>query len=360
MKIVKVNLKERSYSIIINFDNYARLGKEIRKLNIGEDAFIVTDKNVMKIVGEKIISSLKKEKLSFHIETIPPTERSKSIKVWINLVEKLAKFDKKRKVFLVALGGGVVGDIAGFLASVYKRGIPYIQIPTTLLAQVDSAIGGKTAIDLSFGKNLLGTFYQPRLVYTDISVLETLPIREIRNGLAEVIKYGAIKDKYLFNYLEKNEFNPRKYDWQYIVSKCSKIKAKIVEKDEYDKKEIRMILNFGHTIGHGIETASEYSKKYSHGEAISLGMLCAVELGILLKITPKEVLKRLEDLIIKIGLPQKIKSLDIKDIMKAIGYDKKFHGRTTRMVFLKDIGSAFIAEGIPWNLITKVIKKRLE
>lgn len=359
MKTIKVRLKEKSYNIIITHNNYANLGREIRKLDIGEDIFIITDKKVKRLLLDKITASLKREKLSFCIETISGSEKSKSIEVWSKLINKIVKFDKGRKLQLVALGGGVIGDLTGFIASVYKRGISYIQVPTTLLAQVDSAIGGKTAIDLPCGKNLIGTIYQPRLVYSDISALETLSTLEIRNGLAEVIKYGVIKNQQLFNYLERKEFNPLQYNWEYIISECSKIKAEIVEKDEYDRRGIRMILNFGHTIGHGIETASNYSKRYSHGGAISIGMLCAVELGILLNITSPDVLKRLENLIIKIGLPNKIHSLKIKDIMKAIVYDKKFQGGKTRMVFIKNIGKAFVKEGIPWYLIEKVIEKRL-
>ncbi|MGE4357146.1 MAG: 3-dehydroquinate synthase [Candidatus Omnitrophota bacterium] len=360
MERIKVNLGERSYAVIIANDSYANLGREIKNLSIGKDAFIITDRIVEKLLGKKISLSLKNENLNPHIEIVPPSEKSKSINIWSKLVRRLADFDKKKELFLVALGGGVVGDLTGFLASVYKRGIPYVQIPTTLLAQVDSAIGGKNAIDLPCGKNILGTFYQPRLVYSEISVLKNLPLREIRNGLAEVIKYGAIKNKFLFEYLENTEPNYNHLDWKFIISECSKIKAKIVEHDEYDKKGLRMLLNFGHTVGHGIETASEYSRKYSHGEAISLGMLCSAEIGIRLGITPLNVLERLEKLIAKIGLPQKINYLNPESIISAITYDKKFRGKKTRMVILKEIGRAIVVEDIPWSLIKKAIEKRIE
>ncbi|MCM8763680.1 MAG: 3-dehydroquinate synthase, partial [Candidatus Omnitrophica bacterium] len=222
-----------------------------------------------------------------------------------------------------------------------------------------SAIGGKNAIDLPCGKNILGTFYQPRLVYSEISALKSLSLREIKNGLAEVIKYGAIKNKKLFRYLEDTDLNSNSFNWEYIILECTKIKKEIVEQDEYDKKELRMILNFGHTIGHGIETASEYSRKYSHGEAISLGMLCATEIGIMLGITPLKDLKRLENLIIKIGLPQKIRYLKLDNIIRAITYDKKFRGLKTRLVILEEIGKAKIVKDISWNLIKRVIKKRM-
>ncbi|MCM8766016.1 MAG: 3-dehydroquinate synthase [Candidatus Omnitrophica bacterium] len=358
MKNVRVNLGKRSYDIIISKDNYAHLGKEIKKLNMGRDALIVTNQRVKRILGKAVVSALKHENLFPRMEIIPDSERAKSLAVWRDLLDKIVQFDRGKKIFLIALGGGVVGDLTGFLASVYKRGIPYIQLPTTLLAQVDSAIGGKTALNLPCGKNLLGTFYQPRLVYSEISALKSLSPGEIRNGLAEVVKYGAIKNKKLFTYLEEKEC--KDYDWEYLVMECSKIKAEFVEKDEYDKKKIRMVLNFGHTIGHGIETASRYSRKYSHGEAISLGMLSAVEIGIYLGITPLKVLKRLERLLLKIGLPCKIKSLMLRDIIKAIGYDKKFQGEKTRMVFIEEIGKASVWENIPWDLIKRGIKKRME
>ncbi|MCM8778774.1 MAG: 3-dehydroquinate synthase [Candidatus Omnitrophica bacterium] len=357
MNKIKVSLGERSYEIIITDDNYAHLGKEIKNLNLGKDALIITNRRIKKFLGKTISSVVKRENISLHMETVPDSERSKSLEVWANLLERVVKFDRGRELFLIALGGGVVGDLTGFLASVYKRGIPYIQIPTTLLAQVDSAIGGKTAIDLPCGKNLLGTFYQPRLVYSEISALKSLPFSELRNGLAEVIKYGAIKNRELFGYLEKKEF--KDYDWEYLVFECSKIKAEVVEKDEYDKKKIRMILNFGHTIGHGIETASEYSRKYSHGEAISLGMLCAVDIGNALGITPSGVWERLEAILTKLSLPRRIKSLRSEEIISAIGYDKKFRGEKTRMVLLKEIGEGIIVENIPWELINRVIRKRM-
>ncbi len=359
MRKIRVSLKKGNYEIIIC--NRARdgLGRLIRGLNIGQDAFIVTNRKVWKILGSRIAESLKAHAFSMHTEFIPDSEKAKSFSVWSDLIKKIVSYDKGKNIFLIALGGGVVGDIAGFTASVYKRGIPYVQTPTTLLAQVDSAIGGKTAIDLPCGKNLIGSFYQPRLVFSDISVLESLPRREIKNGLAEIVKYGVIKNRRLFEYIESECADFTCSDWEYIVGECSSVKARIIEKDEYDREGIRMLLNFGHTIGHGIEAASEYTHRYHHGEAVALGMLLEAELGTALGYTTKDTLKRIENLLLRIGLPNKISGLRVDNIIKAIGYDKKFQGARTRMVIPETIGRGIIKEGIPLELIRKTIRKRL-
>jgi len=365
MKIIKVDLSERSYEIAIGKQNYANLGRFVKGLNIGRDAFIITNKKIWKILGSKVAASLKKHGFSLHCETIPDSEKAKSLAIWSKLIANLSSYDKKREIFLIALGGGVVGDIAGFIASVYKRGIPYIQVPTTLLAQVDSAIGGKTAVDLACGKNLVGSFYQPRLVFSDISALESLSPREIRNGLAEIVKYGIIKDAHLFGYLESKQckkeggFGFSSCDWEYLISNCSKIKSGIVEKDEHDRLGIRMILNFGHTIGHGIEAASQYSHRYHHGEAITLGMLSASDIADKLGFTKQGTTRRIETLVSRIGLPCKISSLRISNIMKAIGYDKKFKGSQSRMVIPIEIGKVVLRENIPLALIQRTIEKRM-
>ncbi|MEE8360067.1 MAG: 3-dehydroquinate synthase, partial [Candidatus Omnitrophota bacterium] len=291
---------------------------------------------------------------------VPDTEKSKSNLQVVRVIESIVKIDKGRGIFIISLGGGVVGDLSGFVASIYKRGVPYIQIPTTLLAQVDSAIGGKVAIDLTSAKNLVGAFYQPRLVVSDISMLRSLPARQIRSGLGEIIKYGIIKDLKLFSYLEENIYRIKRLNkdaLEYIITRSSAIKAQVVHLDEYDNRGIRASLNFGHTIGHALETACGYSKLYSHGEAVALGMVAAsriaVQLGLLEDISLKRIIKLLKEA----GLPTEISSrLKTEKIMKAQTHDKKIIRGVNRFVLPVKIGRTRIYEDIPRRLIVDTIK----
>ncbi len=363
MRKIRVSLEERSYDIIIDGHSYASLGRFIKILDIGRDAFVVTNRKILSIFGSDIKRSLKEYDISVHFETVPDSEKAKSFPILASLIKEISAYDKNKTLFFISLGGGVVGDLTGFVSSVYKRGIPYINIPTTLLAQVDSAIGGKTAIDLPCGKNLIGSFYQPRLVFSAVSAFSTLPLRQIRNGIAEVVKYGVIKDRKLFEYLEdrysgkNNKKNINTFDWKYIVEACSRIKAGIIERDEKDNRDLRIILNFGHTIGHGIEAAAGYNKRYNHGEAIALGMLASSYIGKELGITEANTVARLENLIRNIGLPHRISGINASRIKNSISYDKKFKGKTNRMVIPLKIGMVMVKNNVPLELISKVIKK---
>jgi 3-dehydroquinate synthase len=265
MKKIRLNLGKNSYDIIICSDKVQTLSSHLKRLNIGKDAVIVTNQAIKKLFGKKIERALVSKGFSVRFETVPDTERAKSEKECLRLLNNISRFDfLGRRVFIIALGGGVVGDLAGFTASIYKRGVPYIQVPTTLLSQVDSAIGGKTAIDLTVGKNLAGAFYQPRLVFSDTSFLKTLPKKELISGLSEVIKCAIIKSPGLFRFVEKNYtriLGCDKKSLEHIIYVCSLIKARIVEKDEKDNKGIRATLNLGHTIGHAIETSAKYTKR---------------------------------------------------------------------------------------------------
>jgi len=272
----------------------------------------------------------------------------------------MSSFDTRKTLFVIALGGGVIGDLAGFAAAIYKRGIPYLQIPTTLLAQVDSAIGGKTAIDLPVAKNLVGAFYQPKAVLSDISTLRSLPERELRNGLAEVIKYGVIKDSRLFEFIEKNYKKILRRDTQalsFIVARSSAIKARVVETDERDTTGARAILNYGHTFGHAIEAASEYGEGYYHGEAIAVGMIIAARLAVDLGLMKARDANRIEDLIRSVGLPTKIKKLPKARLYNAYLRDKKFIRGKSRLVLPTSIGSVKIVHAIPDHLILRSIAR---
>lgn len=363
MKIVKVNLKGAAYNIVIGNNIIKVLGSYITKLNIGSDAYIITNALIKNKYGLIISNSLKAAGFNVQFKLLPDSERSKSLDSLSLITRDLARFDKKRRVFVIAFGGGVIGDLAGFAASVYKRGISYLQVPTTLLAQVDSSIGGKTGVDLPQGKNLVGTFYQPRMVFSDLMFLQSLDLKQLRNGLAEIIKYGIIKDPQMFAYLEKRhqDILARKPDaLEYIVERSSSIKAIIVQQDEREEKGIRTILNFGHTIGHAIEAAGKY-KKYTHGEAVALGMLAVCDLSRQLGvITDNDLPQRIETLIETIGLPVRIEGISSDDIITAYYRDKKFIGAKNKFVLIEKIGKTKIREDIPLKIIKAALKKRYE
>ncbi|MDD5108982.1 MAG: 3-dehydroquinate synthase, partial [Candidatus Omnitrophica bacterium] len=359
MRKAKVNLGKRTYSIIIGSGILSQLGVFLKKLDIGTGAFIITNKFLKNKYGSKLARVLSNSNFSFHFQVVADSEKSKSIQTAGNVIRNLSKFDKKKRIFIIAFGGGVIGDLSGFVASVYKRGTSYVQIPTTLLAQVDSSIGGKTALDLDLGKNLVGAIYQPRLVFSDIDFLMSLDKKQLSSGMAEVIKYAVIKDRRLFNYLEDKykyiiEGNPNALEK--IVASCSQIKAKITSSDEKEDLGQRTILNFGHTIGHAIETAGGY-RKYNHGQAIGLGMIAAINLSVRLKLIDKKLSARIEDLIKLYGLPYRLKGVSIDKIIKAHYHDKKFSGKENKFVLVCGIGKTKIVRNISLDLIREAIKK---
>lgn len=358
MKIIPVPLKENSYKIAVGYNILNQLGKKLRALKIGKDAVIITNPIIRKYHGKTLASSLKRSGFSVKVLEVPSGERSKSAKCAFRLIEEIARYDELKRVFIVAFGGGVIGDLAGYVASAYKRGIPYVQVPTTLLAQVDSAIGGKTAVDLPLGKNLIGAFYQLRLVLSDVSVLSTLTKRQICNGLAEVVKYGVIKDAKFFDYLDKNCANLLALDPKSlvrVVEVCSRIKRDVVIKDEKETKGIRTILNFGHTIGHAIEAAEGYNR-YHHGEAVALGMRVAARISYQRKMCRRQDMAVLDDLLSRVGLPECIKGVKMSDIMRIMKHDKKFLTGKNRFVLMEKIGKVKVVEGLSSGVIQKAIK----
>lgn len=359
MKKIKVNLSSRSYEIIIGRDIFKHIELFLKPLKIPREIFIITNQTIKKHFEGTLKKHLKLSRCAFKFHTTIDSEKAKSTDNALKLIEAVAEYAQQKKITIMALGGGVIGDLSSFIASIYKRGVPIIHVPTTLLAQVDSSIGGKTAIDLRIAKNLIGTFYQPKLVLCDINFLKTLDRNQIRCGLAEVVKYAAIKDNKFFSYLEDNyqailSQNPQALE--HVVSTCAQIKVKIVEIDEYEEKGIRTILNFGHTIGHAIEAAGGYTK-YNHGEAISIGMLCAAKISLKLGMLSTEDYSRINSLITKIGLPQEITGLEEKQIIKAYKLDKKFIGKTNRMVLIKGIGKPIVCKNIPEKIILNAIKE---
>ncbi|PMP97259.1 MAG: 3-dehydroquinate synthase [Thermodesulfobacterium geofontis] len=343
MKILKVKTQP-SYEILIKENIFEEIPKDLKEnFNFGKIA-IITDSIVAKLYAERLLKSFQKAKIKAEVFSFPAGETSKNIDTVIFLARSLIQKNFDRKDIIVALGGGVVGDIAGFLASIYLRGIPYVQIPTTLLSQVDSSVGGKTGVDLPEGKNLIGTFYQPARVYIDPLVLKTLPEREVKNGLAEVIKYGCILKKRLFDFLKKRGKEIYKLeleDVKYIIYESCSAKAYVVSKDEKEKG-LRRILNFGHTIGHAIETELNYS--IPHGLAVSVGMVVEAKLSEVLEFAEKKVSEPLEKLLSSLEMPHKIshlsEKLSFKKLISHIRKDKKVWKGKLTMVLLYKIGKA--------------------
>lgn len=355
---IRVNLGARSYNIIIGRGILNKLGPELLKLNLGTDAYIITNALLKNKYGAILSQALLKNGFNFRFKVVPDSEKSKSMETASLVIKDLAMFDQKRKVFIIAFGGGVVGDLAGFVASVYKRGVSYVQVPTTLLAQADSSIGGKTAVDLDLGKNLVGAFYQPRLVFSEINFLKSLAKGQLVSGLAEVIKYAIIKDSRLFSFLENKYNDLLKGDLkalEKIVSACSGIKAGIISHDEKEASGLRVILNFGHTIGHAIEAACGY-KGYNHGQAISLGMLVAADLSNKLGLIEVNLAARIRNLIKLYGLPTKLKGVSINKIIDAHYRDKKFSGEENKFVLICGIGKPKIVRNVRLDLIKQAIK----
>ncbi|MFQ5835238.1 MAG: 3-dehydroquinate synthase, partial [bacterium] len=267
MEIIKVNLGQRSYPVYVGED-LARVGRVATDFHLGKRVLLVSDDHVYEFYGEKVRTSLQQAGFCVSLAKVPPGEIYKSLSQAIKLYESCVESKLDRDSTIMGMGGGVIGDLAGFVASTYLRGVDFVLLPTTLLAQVDSSIGGKVGVDLPQGKNLVGSFYQPRFVYTDLTVLKTLSRQQVKEGLAEVVKHGMIKDAEFFDWLEKNLERIKTLNLEVIdfaVRRSVEIKAKVVETDERELKGRRQILNFGHTIGHAIEASSGY-RSYTHGE----------------------------------------------------------------------------------------------
>lgn len=317
----------RSYEIYIGQDIVDRMGVIINKRNWINRYVILTDSQVNTLHGERVLDTLRKMDLKVALIDFPEGETSKNIQTCLQLVERLIALGVDRHSGLIALGGGVVGDMTGFIASIYMRGIPFFQIPTTLMAQVDSGIGGKTGLDLPAGKNLLGTFCQPQAVFIDLAFLQTLRDREFNNGLSEILKYGIIEDPELFRSLERGIPAIKKRDFRLlerIITLSCRKKKRIVEMDEKESG-LRRILNFGHTIGHAVEAESNYA--VSHGEAVAIGMVCAATLSEKLNYLPSQERERIESLIRAFGLPHRIPSnFETKAILSRMTRDKKKRG----------------------------------
>ncbi|ATW24005.1 3-dehydroquinate synthase [Candidatus Formimonas warabiya] len=359
MKKVKVSLTTRSYCILVGSGTLNSLAEELAKLGLKGKVLMVTNTTVEPLYGKILIDELTSSGYAVSSLVLPDGENFKSLETTAQIYDAILEAGLDRQGIILALGGGVIGDMAGFAAATYMRGINFVQVPTTLLAQVDASVGGKVAVNHPRGKNLIGSFYQPSLVFIDTATLDTLPVREILSGLSEVIKYGIITDPELFSYLEVNVIARGIRGKEFfidIVEKSCAIKAKVVSRDEREEN-VRAILNFGHTIGHGIEAATHY-QVFRHGEAVAIGMMGAAcisrEMGL---ISAPEV-ERIRSLIISVGLPVYFSGIAWEEIWYHMQADKKAKDGNINFILPTSIGSVVISPVDP-HTIRKVVESEL-
>jgi 3-dehydroquinate synthase len=355
MKSIRVRLGHNSYDIRIGTGLLTQVGPMLEEMGFTDKAVIITDPTVKKLYGRKLKQSLASSGFKVVLLEVPEGEEQKSLETAGRLYHELTDSYAERTTPILALGGGVIGDLAGFVAATYLRGVPLVQIPTTLLAQGDSSIGGKVAVNHGLLKNKIGAFYHPRLTVCDISTLKTLSPRELSDGLAEIIKHGAILDREFFSYLEKNLDRIKSRDdrvLERVISHSAKIKVGVVEKDELDLG-LRNILNYGHTVGHAIESVSEL--KVWHGEAVAIGMVVEARISNRLGILDKAEVLRIRNLIAQAGLPVTLPSLKLSRLIQAMRHDKKVSLGKMRFALLKSIGEVFITDEVSPSLIEKAL-----
>ena len=356
---IRVELGERSYDIIVQPGGIVDAGKLIASRVKGRRCLVVSDRTVGPKYGPKVAKSLQMAGFDGSLAELPPGEGTKTLKVAEFLYDRCLEAQLDRESCLIALGGGVIGDLTGFIAATFYRGIAFAQIPTTLLAMVDAAIGGKTGVDHEKAKNSIGAFHQPRIVLIDPQTLSTLPERELKAGLAEVIKYGVIDDADLFSFLETNMDGLLSRDPKllgHVIEKSASIKARIVSADEREQNGgPRALLNFGHTFGHAIETASHY-QNYLHGEAVAIGMALAAELSVRRNMLSAADRDRLLNLITRAGLPVKLQPSDpdTNALIAASYRDKKVAAGKLRFVLAEKLGSAKLVADLPEELIRNI------
>ncbi|MBI4334273.1 MAG: 3-dehydroquinate synthase [Chloroflexi bacterium] len=359
-KTITVDLGPSSYDAVVGYGHLASLPHRLRAISGSNSIFVITDSRVGPLHGPRLVGTLKDGGfVDVHLEAVPEGEASKSIETWDHLLGCLHTFmeGRQEKPLILNLGGGMVGDLGGFAAATYTRGCPYVQVPTSLMAMVDSSLGGKVGIDYRTAKNIIGSFYQPRLVFVDIAYLATLDMREVRSGLAEVVKYGVIKDGALFDFTETHRQKLLALDAAtifHVITRSLEIKARAVEQDPLDNKGVRIILNYGHTIGHAVEAASEYV--YKHGEAVGIGMVGANFLACQLGLLGRDKALRISSLLQALGLPVAAPGLDPSRVAGLLIHDKKFTGRANRFVLPTDIGVVKTVSGIDDSLVQEAIR----
>src|SRR5438552_495094 len=350
MQSIAVRLPHASYEILVGAGVLGNIEEHLQAAGLHGSFLVVSQPRIFKAVGSGL-------QTKFPVVLIPDGERAKTLTTVSRLLDRMVELKLTRQSTVVAVGGGVVGDVAGFVASIYMRGIPVVQVPTTLLAQVDSSIGGKTGVNHRVAKNLIGTFYQPRLVLSDPLLLQTLPEREYASGLYEALKYGVIRDAELFEEFERNTSMLKKRDPEAVerlVARCAAIKAEVVMSDEKES-DLRRILNFGHTVGHALEAAALY-RRIKHGEAVGYGMMAAARIGRALEKIKDRDVQRIENAIASIGRLPAFDGVSSKDVLGAIQHDKKVRNGAIHFVLPRAIGNVVITSEVPFEIVRDVVK----
>ena len=358
MDEVKVNLADNSYSIYIQPGSLCRLGQLMQALPCSKKTLIITDENVSPLYAAVVTDSLKAAGFKPQVLVVAPGEGSKSLAIAEQVFTTAITAGLDRKSPIIALGGGVIGDLAGFAAATYLRGVPFVQVPTSLLAQVDSSVGGKTAVNHLLGKNLIGAFYQPQLVLIDPLVLNTLPERELKAGLAEVIKYGIIADVGFFAYLTCNASAILARDpaaLTAVISRCCQLKVDVVARDERETS-VRMLLNFGHTIAHAVEGVGGYAE-YNHGEAVAIGMAGAALLSTRLGLCTPAASTAVQQLLVAMGLPLAAPGYGLEALLGYLARDKKIVDSKVNWILMEDIGRVIVTADVAEEQVRAVLQQ---
>jgi len=354
---LRVNLGPRSYDIAIVHDAMDEIGAFIRQRSKGSSALVVADRNVATAAME-IVDAIMAHGICARLVMLPPGEGQKALEVAASLFDELIDLPADRKTLVIAVGGGVIGDLAGFVAATYARGIPLLMAPTTLLAMVDSSVGGKVAVNHPKAKNMIGVFHQPVGVWIDTALLSTLPDREYRSGLAEVVKYGVILDPEFFAFLEANAGRILERDAEavrHIVRRSCELKADVVEKDEREETGLRAVLNYGHTFAHAFETAGGYGA-WLHGEAVAAGMVCASRLAERLGMIPREVSERQIRLLNAFSLPTTTPTWDEQQLLTTMRADKKSVAGKLRFILPTRLGEVKLVDGVAEEEVVEVLR----
>jgi shikimate kinase/3-dehydroquinate synthase len=357
-----VETATKTYPIFVGYGLLDRLGEKMKKVALSGTVTIISDDNVFSLYGNKVEGILKDAGFTVNSFVVPPSEETKSMDYAIKIYDFLVEHRAERDDIIIALGGGMVGDLAGFVAATFLRGMPWVQVPTSLAAMVDASIGGKVGVNHPKGKNLIGAFYQPNLVLADCQTVATLPQRELTSGWAEVIKHGLIIDEEFVRFLEGNVGGLTKLEPELLtraIARSAAIKAQVVSQDEKEREGKRTILNYGHTIAHGLEAATQY-KRFLHGEAVAIGMVGAAKLSQRLGFLSSTAEERQQALLQKFGLPTGFSGLDLTEITRAMELDKKTKEKAIRWVLLQDIGQTVIRSDVPQQDVLDILRELAE
>ena len=357
--VAEVQHSGGSYPVLAGWGIIEGLGQRLSDLGIKSPAYIITDSNVMNLYGRKVQLSLQKAGIAAHCFIIPAGESSKSFQLAQAIYDWLLNLRAERNQAIIAVGGGVVGDLAGFVAATFLRGVPFVQVPTSMAAMVDASIGGKVAVNLPQAKNMVGAFYQPKVVFADVQTLTTLGKRELSEGWAEAIKHGFILDAGLVDVFEEHAESLMSLEpgiSSEVIRRSMSIKAEVVSQDERETLGVRMLLNYGHTIGHALESSTEYGR-FLHGEGVSVGMMGAIRIAREMGMASAALEERQRNLLERFELPIHASEVVLEDVLRAISLDKKTVDGSVRFVLLEDTGKAVVRSDVPRDLVESTVRE---